>query len=817
METGAWTQVQKVWRRLTARHGLGSARHAAPRWKSLSPFRLRSAPGSRWDFERQAGELLEMLYETSAAFLLVSGRDGKVLAANRAFAAALGRSPEEIAGLYPWDLYDLKETELAEARERSAAIASLACAEARRRYGGKLVRRIRAPAGGLQWIEWTFTYAAAPDGKVDYFMSIGTDVTDRTRAEAALRASEARLAEAQQLAQIGSWERNLGSGKLVWSEELYRILELDPAHTAPGLATYLKVVHPGEREAVRAAHTSAAASALPVDEVRRLLMADGRVKVVRDRWRVVFGADGAPLRLTGTLQDITEQWHKDAQHARMAAAVEHSGDGLVIADRRGVIEYVNPAFETVSGYSRSEAVGAYTRLQRSGKQSPEFYRDLWNTLLSGRVWRGRYVNRRKDGRLWTVDSTMAPIRDGAGEITHFVAVYRDVTESIQMEERLRRTARMEAIGALAGGIAHDLNNLLTPVLGYAELLQAEVSSDSGLSGLVEPIVLAARRARDLIARIMLFSRRADTPLATISPVPVVQETLALLQPTVPATVRIRHSVAADLGWIHADPTHLHEVLMNLCINAAQAMPEGGTLTLTVDNAELRGHLCYMGKLVTGSFVRIAVSDTGTGMTEEVIARVFEPFFSTKETGKGTGLGLSTVFGIVQEWEGELDVRSRPGSGSTFTIYIPRVAPDSAQPAPASAAPAGGTESLLVVDDDPAVAAVVQKILEAAGYRVRAFVSPAAALDALRAAPRDFDLVVSDYIMPGMMGDLFARAVREIRPDLPIVLCTGASEQLPAGDMAGMGIHELVRKPVATHDLLHVVRVALWRGATGAPQ
>jgi PAS domain S-box-containing protein len=359
----------------------------------------------------------------------------------------------------------------------------------------------------------------------------------------------------------------------------------------------------------------------------------------------------------------------------MAAAVEHAGDAVFITDAAGVIQYVNPAFESLTGYLRSEAIGHTPNILKSGKHGAEFYARLWTTLREGRIWKARYTNRRKDGSFYETEATNSPVRNAKGEITGFVGVQKDVTERAHLEEQLRRSQRMEALGTLAGGIAHDFNNILTPVLGYVELMRAELPAHSGQAEYLRQIREAGQRGQDLVSKILMFGRQAEVSTQPVNLPAVAEQVLTLLRAAVPKSIAIQSSIAEGLSTVIADPTQMHQVLMNLCVNAVQAMPQGGELTVAMDTVELSDHTCYLGKHISGPFVRLTVTDTGIGIPEDVLSHIFEPFYTTKEVGKGTGLGLSTVFGIVQQHGGVIDLRSRVGEGSTFCVYLPVAAPD----------------------------------------------------------------------------------------------------------------------------------------------
>jgi PAS domain S-box-containing protein len=883
---------------------------------------------------RSQRQLLQTVFDTSPALLVVQDRLGRYLQANESFTRVLGYLPEELVGHFPWEFLIADPADRDEIGGRFALTATLPCEEANRRFSSPRIRPFRAKTGEVRQIEWQVRHHPGSGGEVELVVACGIDITERTKAEQDLSESRSLLktimdtipdwlylkdrdgrfrlvnrAFAEFFQVPPNWFIGRPATDQVSQSETYfaTVQETDDAilrrgqssvtaellaMDAEGRGRWLHMTKLPWRDAqgnilgvvginrditerkqieerLRAsehllrtivdtlpmsvsvkdregryqlvnAHIARSYNLAPAALVGKTL-ADiapddsGRIQRIGDFDRKVIETGEVarideievrrggqtyverviklPLRddagaVTGVLtvgEDITERKKQEDQLTLLAVAVEHAGDGIMITDGNGLIEYINPALERDMGFTLPEALARKPSLFKSGAQDNAFYADMWNTILAGKKWTGRYTNRGKDGELHNVHSTITPIFGAAGTIAHFVSVYKDVTQLTRMEELLQRGRRMEAVGALAGGIAHDFNNLLTPVLGYARLLEREIPPQGQLQDLLRPIIDAALRAKDLVQRILLFSRRKDTPRAVVDPLPILQEVVLLLRSSIPATVEIRLAPARDVGAIDASTTLIHEALMNLCINAAQAMPDGGVLTLGIENVELRDYRCYFGKLISGSFVKLTVSDTGTGMTEDVMAHLFEPFFTTKEIGKGTGLGLASVFGVLQEHDGAIDVQSRPGQGSTFSIYLPRVAQSVLPAAPALSPPRGGTESVVCVDDDPEIAALFKTILEDAGYRVQVFTSPAAAAAAVRAAPAKVDLVITDLAMPGIRGDRLAGMIHEIRPDLPVLLCSGNGERLTAAGGDPPGLTDVLAKPVELDTLLRSVR------------
>lgn len=524
-------------------------------------------------------------------------------------------------------------------------------------------------------------------------------------------------------------------------------------------------------------------------------------------WR---DARGQVVGLIGISREITElKWHQE-EVQRLATAVEQASESVVITDLEGRIIYVNPSFEEVTGYTRAEALNEKPSILKSGEQDASFYGELWETIASGGVWRGRLINRRKDGSRYVEDAVISPIRNASGAIVSYVAVKREVSREVVLEQQLREAQKLEAIGTLAGGIAHDFNNILGAILGYAEMLGQSLPDAGRPREDLRQIEQAARRAQSLVSQILTFSRRAEEHREPVRLGEVLREALGMLRATLPANIAIDERIAVPEALVYADAAQMLQMAVNLCTNGYQAMRGGGgTLTVTLEYAG-SGPIPVGAtrELPPGDYVCFEVRDTGDGMDARTRDRLFEPFFTTKGPGEGTGLGLATVHGIVHGHGGAIHVESAPGAGSAFTVYLPRHAGvAAAAPLPAEAPP-GGTERLLLVDDEPALVEVLGRSLERLGYAVTRFTDPEAAIAAFRAAPEKFDLVITDQTMPRMTGAELVRGLHALRPELPAILTTGYSESLSRAGARELGCAAFLIKPVAPRELAVMVRAAL---------
>lgn len=356
----------------------------------------------------------------------------------------------------------------------------------------------------------------------------------------------------------------------------------------------------------------------------------------------------------------------------LATAVEQAAESVMITGSAGIIEYVNPAFERITGYKREEIIGKTPAILKSGKQNQAFYKAMWDTISRGKVWTGRVTNKRKDGSLYQVEMSISPIRDAEGAIIKYVSVKRDVTEERRLERQLRRAQKMEAIATLAGGIAHDFNNIVTAILGFTDLVMNELPEGSKACRRLRYVRDAGQRARDLVKQMLAFSRRTDAGMKPVDITPVVKETLKLIGATAPSTIEIRLNIEPDIGMVLADPGQIEQVVMNLCTNAVQSMSErGGNLdvslsSMNVDEESLPPDL----HMATGRYLKLSVSDTGCGIDNSLLDRIFDPFFTTKKVDEGTGLGLAMVHSIVKSHNGAVTVMSEAGKGSVFTVFLP---------------------------------------------------------------------------------------------------------------------------------------------------
>lgn len=547
-----------------------------------------------------------------------------------------------------------------------------------------------------------------------------------------------------------------------------------------------------------------------VTKVHKHFDKNGKTVFTEHNGSPLWDTDGSLKGIIELSRDVTERKAAEEERSRFATTIHQAWEIIVITDVEGTIQYVNPAFEQITGYKKEEAIGENPRILKSGKHDAEFYRKLWKTIKGGKVWRGHFINKKKDGTLYEEDATITPVYDSSGNMVNFVAVKRDVTKEMMLERQFIQTQKMEAIGTLAGGIAHDFNNILTPIIGYAELLINELPKESSACECANEIIKASRRAKELTKHILDFSHQTEQEMKPIQLHLIVKEALNLLRAFLPTTIDIRQNIDSNSGTVLADETQMHQIVMNLCTNAEHAMREnGGVLEVTLKATDVeKNFVASTGDVKKGSYVKLGISDAGHGMDSVIVDRIFDPFFTTKKVGEGTGMGLAAVHGIVTSHGGAITVDSRLGKGTTFNVYIPKIKSVSAQETQLLQEIPGGDESILYVDDEEKIVILGRRILKKLGYKVTVRTNGMEALELFRTDPLRFDLVITDQTMPKMTGDVLARELMVIRPDIPVILCTGFSHTVTAEKAREIGIKEYLMKPIIPRVLGETVRRVL---------
>jgi PAS domain S-box-containing protein len=517
----------------------------------------------------------------------------------------------------------------------------------------------------------------------------------------------------------------------------------------------------------------------------------------------------------------TQQQRQMAEQSlrKLSCAVEQSADAIFITNSAGIVEYVNPAFETLTGYSSEEVTGKTSSILKSGEPAPVIYRELWETIRSGNVCRSIVVNRKKNGQVYYVDESISAIRDAEGNITNFVSNGRDYSERLRLEAQLLQSQKMDAIGRLAGGIAHDFNNLLTIITSYSELALDSIAAESPAQSRIQEILAAARRAAELTRQMLAFSRKQPQALRVAELNPVVSGIVKTLSRLIGEDIELVFIPGERLGRIRLDPVQIEQILMNLAANSRDAMPQGGQCTIETADVLLDEQYADRKRAVIpiGHYAVLTVSDTGDGIPADHLSHVFEPFYTTKPSGKGTGLGLATVYGIVKQNHGFVWAYSEPGMGTVIKIYLPCVLDQPAAieiPEPRSVAALRGTETVLLVEDEDSLRRAAAEFLSLRGYTVLEAKDGLDALFVTKNHGPAIHLAVTDVVMPHMSGGELARELGTLRPETRVLFVSGYAGQTVLDHKVVDVENNFLQKPFTLKQLASKVRTVLdYRAST----
>jgi len=628
--------------------------------------------------------------------------------------------------------------------------------------------------------------------------------------------SSARLANSQRLAGIGDWEYDFVNQRLVWSEEVYRILGVTPQDSPPHSESFYRRVHPDDLAFVHREKQAAAAGSRRVNFEHRIIRPGGEVRHVHQIAEMTFDEHGQPALELGTIQDITERVRseealrsKEAQFNILTSTVP---DRIYFKDRESRFLLINDRMARDAGLADADAaIGKTDADIFSAEHARQARADEKQIMETGVPMIGLEEKETwPDGRTTWVSSSKSPVHDADGKITGLVGISRDITARKLLEAQLRRAQRLEAIGSLASGVAHDMNNILAPMLMAAGLLKDKLP-DAGDRRILELVENGATRGASIIRQLLAFSSGTEGTRAHVQLRHLLREMEHLMQETFPRSILIEGIVPGDLWTVLADATQMHQVIMNLCVNARDAMPEGGKLTMRAENIQVDEALAQIyPEAKPGPHVMVTVADNGTGIPPEVIPRIFDPFFTTKGLGKGTGLGLSTVIGIVKSHGGFITVYSEPGRGTTFKVFLPATGSTESDKRVHSTAPIpmGNGEQILVVDDEAPILLATREVLIAHHYRVLLAGSGEEAIRLFVEHSDSIDLVLTDIMMPGIGGLELTRALRIIKPDLKVIATSGLEQADERSAFAVLGVTEILPKPCIGSVLLKAVSTVL---------
>ena len=627
--------------------------------------------------------------------------------------------------------------------------------------------------------------------------------------EKILKEKTDRLESAIDAVEDGVWEWDPRTGNTYFSPRWFSMLGFEPGELPATYETWVNLLHPDDRDdAVNTVVQFLERPENPFSIEFRMRTKDGGWRWIHARGKTIArDREGKVSRMVGTHVDITDRRRLEHSLRLTQFIYEKASIGIyrIAADAR-ILEVNNEAARSL-GYSREELTSMRI-FDIDPSTGSDNWGTIWQRLLDGGGDKFETTHRHRDGTEFPVYITSNLLEYDSQQFS--IAFVQDITHLKRMEQALSQAQKMEAIGNLAGGIAHDFNNVLSAIYGFAQLAQLEEIDNAKVRECIRHICLGSERAKELVLQILAFSRKGISEKRPTDIGKITKEALKLLRASIPSTIEIRDNIATDSGVVVANLTQIHQVVMNLCTNAAHALgSRGGRIVVELLPVEIgpESSANYQG-LIPGSYLKLIVADNGHGIDPAHLPRIFEPYFTTKGLGEGTGMGLATVHGIVRDHGGDIKVYSEPGIGTTFHVLFP-VAGDPLLPIndEISEMP-GGTERILFVDDEQSIVEIGKELLTRLGYTVDTRVDSRDCLEAFRAQPDGYDLVVTDYAMPGMDGEELITEIRKIRRTMPVILCTGFSTSILAKKLSVPGIDFMLMKPMTASDLAVAVRRAL---------
>jgi two-component system, cell cycle sensor histidine kinase and response regulator CckA len=511
------------------------------------------------------------------------------------------------------------------------------------------------------------------------------------------------------------------------------------------------------------------------------------------------------------IRDITERKRAEESLMLQNAALQSAANAIVITDQEGKMISINKAFSLLTGYTQNEVLGHTLNMLKSGNHSLSFYQNLWKTIISGEVWKGELENKRKDGSLYIEEMTITPVRQAHGEISHFIAIKQDVTERKRFQQELLQSQKIQSIGTLAGGVAHDFNNILAIILIYASLLERSAENREKVVESSRAISRAVDRGKELVRQILTFARKTDVVFEPMSVADLIDELLSMLKQTFPKTITFTEDIEKEIPFISADHAQIHQAILNLCVNARDAMPNGGLISVKVER-QTRAYVQNRFPAADyDSYICISVADTGEGIEKAILLRIFDPFFTTKELGKGTGLGLAVVYGVMQSHHGFVEVESTPGHGAIFRLYFPISSMNehiAGVPSAVESYNIGGSETILLVEDEELLLESVHQLLESKGYKVYVAQDGKEAVRIFREHNRSIDLVLTDLGLPGISGKEEFEKLKEINLEVKVIMASGFFEPDVKSELFKAGIKGFIQKPYVPDEILRVIRCVL---------
>lgn len=667
----------------------------------------------------------------------------------------------------------------------------------------------RAKDGSHYWVDTTIMPFLDAEGRPHQYVAIRADITERKKAEEALRQSEERFQLAVRGSAAAIWDWDLLTGDVYYAPLYLEMLGYQESEFAPRIETFKEHVHPDDRAGLLQALEAHFSPTRDVfNEEFRLRTQSGAYRWFRSTGQAIHDSEGRAYRMVGSTFDITARKQAEEKLLEQATLLDKAQDAILVRNLDHRILYWNRSAERLYGWTQEEALGR--SIQEMLYDDPSAFLAATAATIEKGEWHGELQQVKKDGQAMIVEARWTLVRNDLDEPKAILAINTDITERKKLEQQFLRAQRMESIGTLAGGIAHDLNNVLSPIMMAIELLKLNESDDNRLN-ILSTIESSAKRGADMVGQVLSFARGVEGQQLDVQLGRLIEEVEKIANETFFKSIQVRSQVAADLWIVQGDPTQLHQVLVNLCVNARDAMPDGGTLTLSAHNEVLDEQ--YSGMNIhaePGPYIVLQVEDTGMGMPAKTIERIFEPFYTTKELGKGTGLGLSTTLAIIKSHGGFIRVYSEPGVGSQFHVYLPAQTakrPGQNEPKPVDL-PRGHGELILVVDDEPAVRQITRQTLEAFGYRVLLACDGAEATAFYAMQKGDIAAVLTDMMMPVMDGPTTIPVLLRINPQVRIIAASGLNVNGMVAKAVNAGVKHFIPKPYTAETLLTKLRQVL---------
>ena len=754
---------------------------------------------------QETNRTLESLINASPLAITVMDQQCRIQLWNPAAERMFGWKADEVAGTFNPIVPEEDRNEFIEFHQKVLKGGPIPELEVRR----------KRKDGTLMDISRSTAILRDSDGNATGIMAVLADITKRKRAEEQLRESEERLRLALTGANMMSWELDLINGAVAWSDSAERFYGLRQNEFKGTREAFVALIHPDDRSTVLQLMDESIRERKEFNAEFRIIWPDGSV-----HWHGAFGRashddKGRALKVSGIGVDITERKRSEETIQKLLHAVEQTDEVIIMTEPDGVITYVNPAFEKLYRYSSEEVIGKTPRVLKSGGMSHEYYAQFWLDLLSGKSIRAEHINKTKNGKIVIVEASVNSVYDTKGKLAGFIAVQEDISdrkrneaERKRLESQLLQTQKLDSIGTLAGGIAHDFNNILGIILAYSTSLRNSHLPYPKVENAADVINKAVARGANLVKQILTFARKTDVVYELIDINDMIAELKRMLSETLPRTIAIATELSADVSEITADASQVHQAILNICVNARDAMPAGGKLTIQTHSGTRSEVSSYFPEATGERYLRLSISDTGTGMDDNTRQRIFEPFFTTKSKGKGTGLGLSVVYGVVKNHNGFVRVVSEIGKGTTFYLYFPahvRSTQIVEKGQRSLVDIPGGSESILIVEDEEPLLNVLSALLKSKGYRVFVAQDGYEAVSTYEEHYREIAVVVSDLGLPKMTGqDAFLR-MKSVNPRIKVIFGTGYLDPELKTELLSMGARGFLSKPYSQDELLKRIR------------